>query len=90
MIEMDEVATLKLGLGYQSEQSIRPSDPSAASQAYLYTAGVNKTGQELVEQLIMSWGDLDFVSVDGIVAAIDIASLRYFKKVSSSVWCYWR
>jgi hypothetical protein len=60
---------------------LRVSEPNVAVQQYLNSAGVAKTGQEIIDQQAVSWSETDFISMDSIVAALDINSMRYLRKV---------
>lgn len=63
---------------------MKPNDPPTPVQQYFNSAGLVKTGQELIEQLLITWGEVDCISVDSIVAAMDIQAMRHFKKVSKN------
>lgn len=64
---------------------MKPNDPPTPVQQYFNSAGLVKTGQELIEQLLITWGEVDCISVDSIVAAMDIQAMRHFKKVSKEL-----
>jgi hypothetical protein len=79
--EAEEEGNIKLGIHHKGDQCLKPSEPNAPAQQYFTsTPGTFKTGPKLIELLLTQWSELDCISADGAVAAMDVNAWRQLKK----------
>lgn len=73
---------LKLGVRWNADKLLKVAEGGAFASTYVIENNAVKSGQDIVERLLVLWQDADIVSVDDVLSSKDTNALRFLKKVS--------